>query len=194
LASAYIKAKQFSKGMSVRHNRNIESSPVLISEYIEDIQLHGGKKFHLRIYFMASILFGKYKTFTWNNGEVFTALNRYARGSMDPSVTDTHGSSTFGDINLFINGLPKEQYRHIIKISELLTTILGQTIKLYSETENAFEVFAIDLLIRKNNVPVLMEVNSRVGYKFNTGAVYGVPFSDDFFQWINEKVLVPAIE
>jgi len=194
LASAYIKAKQFSKGMSVRHNRNIESSPVLISEYIEDIHLYEGKKFHLRIYFMASILFGKYKTFTWNNGEVFTALNRYARGSMDPSVTDTHGSSTFGDINLFINGLPKEQYRHIIKISELLTTILGQTIKLYSETENAFEVFAIDLLIRKNNVPVLMEVNSRVGYKFNTGAVYGVPFSDDFFQWINEKVLVPAIE
>lgn len=194
LSQAYDKAIDFSKGMSERHIKNIQSSPVLISDYIEDIQLYDNKKFHIRVYFMASIIGGIYRTFTWDKAELFTAMRNYTPGSTSSSVSDTHGSSTLGDISISLREFSsQEQYAHIMKITDILSTLLGQTIQLYSETENAFEIFAVDLLLRTNQIPVLMEVNSRVGYKFNTGAVYGVPFSDEFFTWINEKALIPAM-
>jgi hypothetical protein len=69
-----------------------------------------------------------------------------------------------------------------------VSEIYASSVLNFEENKYGFEVFAADILITNDYTPVLMEVNDRVGYSFNTEK-YAKSFSRDYFNWIDGCVL-----
>ena len=145
---------------------------IIISEYITNPLLYTGHKFHLRTYFLISIINGKYKTYFYDIYELFTALNPYTNNDYtDSNVHDTHFKSTPRDIlcpydldstqqNIFAKHIYPNMKTCISYISKLMETHT----KPYPQAENAFEIFGCDFLVKDNYDVVLMEINDKTGF------------------------------
>ena len=149
---------------------------VIVSEYITNPMLYTGRKFHLRTYFLISTISGKYKTYFYNIYELFTAKNPYNNiNYADKDVHDTHFASTAGDIlcprdldptlkNVFATQIYPKMEDCMSYISKLME---GHT-NPYEQSENAFEVFGCDFLVKDNYDVVLMEINDKTGFTMNS--------------------------
>ena len=145
---------------------------IIISEYITNPMLYNGHKFHLRTYFLISIINGKYKTYFYDIYELFTALNPYTNNDYtDTNTHDTHFKSTPRDIlcpydldstqqNIFRKYIYPKMQTCMTYISKLMETHT----KPYAQAENAFEIFGCDFLVKDNYDVVLMEINDKTGF------------------------------
>ena len=188
---AYSEARKFSKD-------------VIISDYITDVALWGppgadewhipyGKKYHTRVYLLVSVMGGVMRAYILDLTKIMTAASRYDKRARtnEKNVTDTHLKSTVGDIFVNLRSESSVFQSGIREIITSLSTLLGKTVGVFAESKNGFEVFALDLLKREDGTPVLLEVNDRVGYACNTGALHAMEFSIQFFRLINETVIKP---
>ena len=145
---------------------------IIISEYITNPMLYTGRKFHLRTYFLISIINGKYKTYFYDIYELFTALNPYTNNDYtDTNVHDTHFKSTPIDIlcpyDLDItqqNIFTKHIYPKMKTCMSYISKLMEPHTKPYPQAENAFEIFGCDFLIKDNYDVVLMEINDKTGF------------------------------
>ena len=99
---------------------------------------------------------------------------------------------------------PKTAQRIVLelrdKIKEQINKICGgiyyiavkNGIEKYEEDENAFELFAPDIMIDENGNCILIEVNNRVGTSFKMNNKNKVnKFSKNFFNWLlNETIFL----
>ena len=166
-------------------------SRVIISEYIKDVMTYHGKKFHIRVYLLCLLKTGVFSTFLWKNGDVMTAHSQYDPLKIDKTVSDTHSKSTVGDISLLdlkLDSFSTGLFGGVELIMKRVSEIYASSVLNFEENKYGFEVFAADILITNDYTPVLMEVNDRVGYSFNTEK-YAKSFSRDYFDWIDGCVL-----
>lgn len=191
VAYAYATARKFSKD-------------VIISDYISDVALWGppgadewglsyGKKYHMRVYLLVSVMDGVMRSYILDLGKIMTAASRYDKTARRDikDIADTHLKSTVGDIFANLQNESPIFQSGIRQIIESVSKLLGKTVGVFPESKNGFEVFALDILKRENETPVLLEVNDRVGYACNTGPLYAMEFSVQFFHLINETVIKP---
>ena len=148
---------------------------VIVSEYVINPMLYTGRKFHLRTYFLISIINGKYKTYFYDIYELFTAKNPYTNiDYADKDVHDTHFASTEGDIlcprdldpslkNIFSTKI----YPNMEVCMSYISKLMEGHAKPYPQAENAFEVFGCDFLVKDNYEVVLMEINDKTGFTMN---------------------------
>ena len=188
---AYATARKFSKD-------------VIISEYIKDVALWGppgadewglpyGKKYHTRVYLLVSVIDGMLRTYILDLVKIMTAASRYDKNARYDikDMADTHLKSTIGDIFSNLKNESPVFQKGMREIIISLSKLLGKTVGVFAECKNGFEVFALDILKRENDIPVLLEVNDRVGYACNTGPLHAMEFSVQFFNLINEAVIQP---
>lgn len=167
---------------------------ILASEYITNVALYDGKKFHFRIYFLISIIKGKIDYSVCPLGEVFTAKYEYDSASRDKNYTDTHGKSTKGNIFLddLQQGLGTEVYAKVLTnvkhVCAILTDIAKDKIDTYSESESGFELFACDFMLTANYNLILIEVNTKVGFDISKNPEITKKVSFEIFKWININV------
>ena len=191
VSHAYATARAFSKD-------------VIISDYITDVALWGplgadewglpyGKKYHMRVYLLVIVMDGFMRTYILDLTKIMTAASRYDKTARRDAkdVADTHLKSTIGDIFASLQNESAVFQKGIREIILSLSKLLGKTVGVFAESKNGFEVFALDILRRENGTPVLLEVNDRVGYACNTGPLYAMEFSIQFFNLINETVIKP---
>ena len=145
---------------------------IIISKYITNPMLYNGCKFHLRTYFLISIINGKYKTYFYDIYELFTALKPYTNNDYtDKDVHDTHFKSTPQDIlcpyDLDIiqqNIFSKYIYPKMKNCMSYISKLMESHAEPYPQAENAFEVFGCDFLVKDNYDVVLMEINDKIGF------------------------------
>lgn len=183
LNSAYRKAKASAKG-----------GPIIISDYVQDIMLYDNKKFHIRVYILCLLHEGVFSTFLWDNGKLMTAASEYNPNTIDKTISDTHASSTLGDLSVSVlkQALGSAKFIDIFNnIKRLMITtsqIMAPFIKNFTENKCGFEILAADLLLKSDGTPILMEVNERVGYECKTPE-YANHFSSVYFDWVDGCVL-----
>jgi hypothetical protein len=150
---------------------------VLISEYITNPLLFENKKFHVRIYFLVSIINNKLNSRIFDFYEIFTAEKPYKNSDwLNKDIHDTHARGNDEELifpmdnkdlklkNAFTNTyIPK-----IKNCLKLVSKFIDGQVKPYPQAENAFEIFGCDFLIKDNGDIVLMEINDKVGYKCQT--------------------------
>jgi len=191
VAYAYATARKFSKD-------------VIISDYVTDVALWGppgadewglpyGKKYHMRVYLLVSVMDGVMRSYILDLTKIMTAASRYDKTARRDAkdIADTHLKSTVGDIFAHMQNESPIFQSGIREIIESVSKLLGKTVGVFAESKNGFEVFALDILKLENETPVLLEVNDRVGYACNTGPLYAMEFSIQFFHLINETVIKP---
>eukprot|EP00048_Salpingoeca_helianthica_P024004 m.29021 g.29021 ORF g.29021 m.29021 type:complete len:450 (+) comp9127_c0_seq1:1946-3295(+) len=178
-------------------------SPVLISRYITNLALWRGRKFHMRVYFLVSVVRGTLRSYVWEQGKILAASKPYVHDHFDDAaIHDTHYRSTGGD---FVfpkdlvsaeGGVSEETFaRAWANLKQILvhvSEIYLPHAKVFDECKYGFEVFGLDVLMQASGEAVLLEVNDKIGYNYSTDE-FRLRFSREFFAWVNATTLAPLL-
>ena len=143
--------------------KKLGSQKYVVSEYLTNPLLYGGKKFHIRVNVIIATD-GQYNIMSSNS---FLAIKSYSKEDFsDKDVHDTHFTTMentkkekdmvrefgkkWGDVNIQIN--------EIIDVTSKLFVA-----EAWPECEHAFEVFGYDFIVDNKFKVYLMEINSKVG-------------------------------
>jgi len=194
-------------------NRIYSPQEITVSKFITNLLLFKGRKFHLRMYYMVAILEGEISCFLLDKGEIFTAEKSYNLDvPFSKGVHDTHYNST--DVDYFVpNDLTlenisslkeKNSYREdifdtilngVIKIAKGISNIVlglsnGKPNSLLFENQkNGYYIYGLDILVKDNLEPVLVECNKRPGFSNKTTYL-----SELIYGWLNEIILEPLFK
>ena len=151
------------------------SKPWVISKYIDNPLLFGGKKFHIRLnlmYFIKNKNNNKITNgFLFKGGAIVRAKNKFvSKNYNNKNIHDTH--HIIGDEIKFPEGFTKEfgvdktnkVMDDIINISNIIFKILdNNNANCFPNNINCFNMFGIDIMIDNNFNVKLLECNSQTG-------------------------------
>ena len=187
---------------------------ITVSSFITDLLLFKGRKYHIRIYYMVAILECDVSCFILDIGNIQTAKEPY---NLDlPYSKSVHDSHSFEADYLFpyditpenISSLKKNNYsEHEFDTNTILKGIrlIGKGISnivvgiskdnptslLYDNQQNGYYIYGLDILVRDNFEPVLIECNNQPDL---SGININKNLSRIFYEWINETILEPLFK
>lgn len=151
----------------------------IIQEAIQDLLLKDGKKFTLRVY----VLVNEANVYLFQDGIVVLHGAAYDPQSVDPKVQYEHTVYTNRQADVELSPFSDEPFydEGLARIGESLGSIF-QAFKelLKNEEVNTYCLFGVDVLLRENMSPVLVEINDRPNL-INPGLV-------------NSRVNIPVIQ
>ena len=145
----------------------------VLQSYIRNPLLINGKKFHLRMFLLETVIDNKINTYLLRKGAIITASKKFKLNSFnDKNIHNSHLKSTdkrliFPDDYLKIFNLKKtiEIFKHIIRICKKIAILLKDT-KCYPESKNCYYLFGLDIMITDDNRVLLIECNKKTGIYF----------------------------
>ena len=212
------KAQQYYNTHKDFRDRLYLQDEITVARIITDLLLFKGRKFHLRMYYIVAVLEGEISCFLLDTGKIITAKNPYnLEVPFRKEVHDTHLGST--DADYFypkdltlknISSLDKHDYSkdkfdtntilegimQIAKgISNIVKGIYGDNPKslLYENQQNGYYIYGLDILVRDNLEPVLVECNNQTGFSFHSMEAK-TELSEIVYGWINETILEPLFK
>lgn len=196
---------------------------IAVSEIITDLLLFKGLKFHLRMYYMVAILENEISCFLLETGKIVTAKKIYNLViPFSKNVHDTHLKSTDNDY-IFPTHLTPENYsqsnyskntnktinnnnnindiilRGIRDIARgLSNVVVGLSKKkpkslLYDDQKNGYYIYGLDILVKNNLEPVLIECNIQPSFKCHTTENMK-ELSELVFGWVHDTILEPLFK
>ena len=177
---------------------------VSLTEYITNPLLYNGRKLHLRVYMLITLINKKFSSYLLDVAECIISNDKYKNEDWNNNnIHDTHFSNSgisyiFPDIiynnkhNKFTPKLTEHEVDIIMKnIRECINQISKiaiSNIYHYSNTKNTYEVFGVDVLVKDDLSAFVMEINARF-----TGYSDSDPIFERYFNWINETVIKPCL-
>ena len=187
---------------------HIYGNNVIASEYVSNPLLFKGRKFHLRLFILISMINNVFNSFLLKGGKIITAKEKF---NMDKPFTkdvhDTHLYSTdddyfipkdFTEENLNKN-ISKDDYNILLGKIKHITKIISKILLsnkdklLYDTDKNSYCMLGLDIIIRDNLEPVFIEINERASIKFKKD-INHEHFSKDYFDLVNDVVLEPLFK
>ena len=160
----------------------------VLAEYINNPLLVFDRKFHIRVYFLAT---SEKEYFYQTNGFVITAQEPYIRANyLDKKIHDTHQTTSIPGLfmpdGFDIYSSDKVQYIRD-QIAELCYHIakMSYVLKCYEGDPFCFEIFGIDIMVLDNFKIKLIEINIKASWL----KLYDV--TKNFMRGIMESVLDP---
>lgn len=153
----------------------------VLSEYIDKIRLYKKKKFHIRLYFLVTLINNEKKCYYSKNGYLLHAKKEYNLENLSHNIHNTHTNSTNGAI-FFPECLKNtkklypqfnELFKHIGEIIKPKCHIMKDRKK---QNKNCFEVFIADIMITDKNKIKCLELNAKVGYSPRFGKDFYITF------------------
>jgi hypothetical protein len=173
--------EEYAKYLHNKHGKYV------ICDYIADVDLFKGKKYHMRMYLSirAKTNTLPFKWSLFNIGKILTARLPYQKSDFGNSdIHDTHTKSTDDD---YFCEVDPQMLDICADIAELVAGI-----KPYPESKTAFEVFGLDFMRGVDGKIWLLEVNDKIGYNSvlnvkNQKKIFTEKYSNfsrDFFTWV----------
>jgi hypothetical protein len=179
---------------------------IIASEYIKPLLLYKKKKFHIRVHMLFLNNKGK---ITWSNnlhGKIRHAKYDFINNDYNNlEIHDTHAETTSRDIFFPEDfNFRKENKEKILSQMELILSKVAEIIKphlkCYTESNNCFEVFGIDFMIKKDFTVILIEINDSYGIHTDNKNQYDTQESrriwrmyiKKFVNWIYENGIAPV--
>jgi hypothetical protein len=166
---------------------------VVVCDYISNVHLFRGKKYHLRIYLYLD-MFRQYSIFP--QGKILTAKLPYKNSDFfNKDIHDTHMESSDDDY-FFPRDLDVDEettrkiWDQIRRVCKVCVDIPDGTLGPPEESEFAFEIFGLDFLVQDDFNVILLEVNDKVGYKskhYPKITPDFKEFSKEYFDWVFES-------
>ena len=195
------------EGIVISYDKNDikdnDKDNVIVSELINNPMLwyedDKAYKFHLRVYLAVYVSEGISRVFLNKYTKILTASKPYNTGSTDNDVMLTGGSRT-----KYIRSWDKDAIDHIDKkydvntcwqnIHNMCITIgntIGCLVMPYSESNSAYEVFGLDVMLDENMKAWLIEINDRVGYYDVITNQISKSVSEIMFNWQLDEIIKP---
>lgn len=173
----------------------------IVMKYITNPYLTpDGFKFHFRIYLAIYYNKGLIRFYLHDDYRIITAKKKYVNEDyQNREIHISTGENTEhryifpNDFNLTeeqINLINSNIRNKILKLTNKLTEV-----KNYKESDAAFEIFGIDLMLDQDFNPFVLEINKKVGYG-RLGEIEGWDkyieiFSKKYFDWILNSIVYP---
>ncbi len=154
-----------------KYKKNNKYSKVIASEYIQPLLLYNNKKFHIRIYILFLNNGGKITSSINLHGRIFCAKTNFINDNYDNlEIHDTHGRYSIRNIYFPEEfNYDKENTEKVLSQMELILSKVAEMIKsnlkCFPESNNCFEVFGIDFMIKNDFTVILIEINDDVGIR-----------------------------
>lgn len=141
----------------------------VLQSYIRNPLLINGKKFHLRMFLLETIIDNKINTYLLRKGGIYTSSKKFKFNTFnDKNIHNSHLKSTsekqiFPDDYLKIFNLKKtiEIFKHIIRICKKIAILLKDT-KCYPESKNCYYIYGLDIMITDDGRVFLIECNKKI--------------------------------
>ncbi len=199
------------KDSLIKHVKNMNKllyKKYIVSEYIDNIYLFRGRKFHLRMYILASTY--TRKVYLLEKGRIIYSNKPYNNNIKKKDVHLTVNSEEemifpddFGELDS--KKIIMQMKRVIDKISDLLFRHRPY-LESYEDSKYGFEVFGCDFLVKEDMSIILMEINDKVEYVEEGKSIKNInekdgPYSDKYnnfcktyYEWFYEKGIKPVFE
>ena len=179
----------------------------IASEYISNLLLWHGRKFHLRMYWLVRPASKGMPFFQklHDTGKIMTAALPYENKDFENTgIHDTHVKSTLR--NLFfpndLDGVSPEQCQVFFRKMEEVLYYVGQLLCKtplgpYPESRYAYEVFGCDFLLTTDNRVILMEINQRIGMRSvptDMDQKHYDDFAAHYYRWVFDNAIAPLLE
>ena len=176
-------------------------------DYVSDLLLWNGRKFHLRMYWLVRPEYAGKPFFSklHDTGKIMTAALPYRDEDFgNPDIHDTHVKST--PRNLFfpndLDGVSPEQRKRLFIQMENILSCVGELLRLahvgsYKESRYAYEVFGCDFLVTRDMCPILLEINQRIGMRSvpsDTDQDHYDAFARHYYRWVYDNAIAPTLE
>jgi len=189
-------------------NKPYNFNEIAVSHILTDLALFKGRKFHIRLFYLVSYINGVVNSFIWDFGKIYTAKTQFNTNvPFSKEVHDSHLKSTdanyffpkeFNEANL---GVPitkqilddfNEKCRIICR-SITKVFVANKDKILFENQDNGYSLYGIDILVKSNFEPVIIEINinTGIGAKTIENSEY---ISKILFDWINEIVIEPLFK
>ena len=168
-AIEYVSNKKEFDNVVNKYKNNNKYKKIIASEYIQPLLLYNKKKIHIRVHMLFLNNHGKITWSTNLHGRIMYAKKEFIYSDYhDLEIHDTHGKSTFHNIFFpeeFNYG--KENTEKVLLQMEMILSKVAEIIKPYlkcfTESNNCFEVFGIDFMIKDDFTVILIEINDNYG-------------------------------
>ena len=142
---------------------------IIMSEYIQPLLLYEKKKFHIRVHILFLNNKGKITWSTNLHGRIFCARKEFVdKDYYNLEIHDTHGR--YSKRNVYFPeefNYGKENTEKVLLQMEMILSKVAEIVKphlnCYPESNNCFEVFGIDFMVKKDFTVMLIEVNDNYG-------------------------------
>jgi hypothetical protein len=151
----------------------LNSKSVIISEYIANPILFGGKKFHFRMHWIVAVYQRdkpQYKSWLHRLGFVYTAEAKYVQHDWrNKKIHDSHYGSTVGNIpSSKVKGFSSMFKQMCCIVTELKKMAKIAGVVPYSECKHGYVIHGVDFMVEIiSGKPFvwLIEVNNHTGFK-----------------------------
>jgi hypothetical protein len=167
------------------------SYDMMISKYITNSLLIKEKKFHLRVYFLLSVISGiTCCTVIHNKYLILTAKLPYIASDYLNDEIHLTGFHNTDKLYNYPEDLQKEYPDHFITIENNLNKcnkVIAMALSIaniqhYSESYAGYHIYGLDIMITDDYHPYLLEINSKPGFNTN---------SHDIFSFILNHTVFP---
>lgn len=155
----------------------------MVSKYIDDPLLYKNRKFHMRLY----LVIDKIKThgaFLYKSGNMFISNKKYDTSVTDSAVHNIHVASG-AEIKQFPKYFPeKARLPKFWKDLKELFSSIKEHLKSepYEESDFGFNIFGCDIMLTKDYVPKLLEINPQPRMKSLANKEASTKFIDTLFE------------
>jgi len=175
----YYKAK---KELSLNNENGI------ISEYITNPMTVEGRKFHLRVYVLLSVISGITRCSAHKEYKVRTAKEKYKNGDwLNPDIHLTGGTNTekiyhWPDCVDWKDDHSKHTtIKNLYDCIDILCMALSMSnVKNYIESDAGYHLYGVDILITNDNNSHILEINHRPGFTVSEDNDYGLEYNKHF--------------
>lgn len=173
------------------------SNEVIISEYIPNLMLFSGKIFHIRIYFIPSIINGKFAAYLTTFGKIITAASKFSKqNEYKTAVFDSHLQHNEKDLwfpdDLGVSAMRENKiFTQMVNILNKVASVFKDDFDNFPEISNGFTILGTDFMIDKSCNVHLLEINSaRTGMK-SLSEKFKLEFTKKMFAAIADLFLFP---
>ena len=183
---------------------NIKNNNGIISKFITNPLTVEGKKFHLRVFFLLSVMSGIVRCVSYGVYFVVTAKEKYKQSDwLNPEIHISGGSTTDKRYNFpaDIDWVDEDnKTKTIISLEECKKTIClilvkSDPIKHNKQNNGEYQLLGADILLSDDNKAYILEINRRPGFQIfqekKNWVLHNKEFSHNLFSFILSNTVFP---
>jgi hypothetical protein len=202
----YVSNKKEFEAVINKYKNNNNYKKIIASEYVQPLLLYNNKKFHIRVHILFLNNRGKITWSTNLHGSIICSVKNFVNSDYhNLEIHDTHGK--YGERYIFFPeefNYGKENMENVLSQMELILSKVAEIVKphlkCFTESNNCFEVFGIDFMVKNDFTVILIEINENYGfynyseYKNKTEESRKVwnTYVKEYVNWIYDNGIAPV--
>ncbi len=165
----------------------------ILAEYIENPLLLKGRKFHIRVFYLVTVINGVIRAYIYGKNYIMYATKKYNKTSTDILVHNIHSDNSSKCVfpKCYTDEFGQAKTDKLIKDLKDIFTIIFKVYKskCYDSSDHCYNVFGADIMVTDKYETKIIELNQEPGKKYLSEST---ELFDHYTQNLQELVINPV--